>query len=91
MVKTFVGVSDLIGERQDSEQPRWTHRRSGATSRLLFPEVLDELVPAEPSVRVVDAFVEGYFTRNQFDYDPDTDTYRCPAAETLTCGRTPRR
>lgn len=29
-----------------------------------------------------------YFTRSQFDYDLHTDTYRCPAGQILTCGRT---
>ena len=29
-----------------------------------------------------------YFTRSQFDYHPETDTYRCPAGQALSCGRT---
>ncbi len=43
-----------------------------------------------PAPRVVNPKGD-YFTRDRFAYDPDTDTYRCPAGARLTRSRTDRK
>lgn len=48
------------------------------------------ITPVAPAPRVVNPRGD-YFTRERFDYDPATDTYRCPAGEVLTPGRTDRK
>lgn len=41
-----------------------------------------------PRPEIVNPKGQDYFTREQFEYDPPTDTYRCPAGQTLACRRT---
>ena len=43
-----------------------------------------------PRPEIVNPKGQDYFTRGQFEYDPPTDTYRCPAGQTLACRRTSR-
>lgn len=45
------------------------------------------ITPVAPAPRVVNPRGD-YFTRERFDYDPHSDSYRCPAGEVLTRGRT---
>ena len=45
------------------------------------------ITPVAPAPRVVNPRGD-YFTRDRFAYDSATDTYRCPAGEVLTRGRT---
>jgi len=48
------------------------------------------ITPVAPAPRVVNPKGD-YFTRDRFAYDPDTDTYRCPAGARLTRSRTDRK
>jgi transposase len=46
------------------------------------------ITPIVPRPAIVNTKVAGYYTREQFDYDAETDTYRCPAGQLLHCRRT---
>lgn len=48
------------------------------------------ILPIGPRPEVVNAKVKDAFTREQFTYEATTDTYRCPAGQTLPRGRTSR-
>lgn len=42
------------------------------------------MTPIVPTTRTSLARAQGRFDKNDFVYQPDTDSYRCPAGETLT-------
>ena len=46
------------------------------------------ITPIAPRPEIVNPRVKGAYTREQFTYDADTDSYRCPAGQTLSCRRT---
>jgi len=54
------------------------------SQRTLFPTTLDELIPQDHVCRVIEAFVGRLdMGRTEFVYDEKSDTFRCPAGQTL--------
>lgn len=50
----------------------------------------DGITAIVPRAETVNTEGEQYFSRDRFSYDADSDTWRCPAGETLTCRETSR-
>lgn len=48
------------------------------------------ITPIVPRPEIVNPKAAGCYTREQFTYDAETDTYRCPAGQILHCRRTSR-
>jgi transposase len=46
------------------------------------------ITPIVPRPEIVNPKAAGCYTREQFTYDAETDTYHCPAGQTLHCRRT---
>lgn len=49
------------------------------------------ITPVVPTQKVVNPEGKEFFTRAEFAYDPETDSYRCPAGETLRRIRTDKQ
>jgi len=50
----------------------------------------DGITPIVPRAETVNPKGKQYFSRDQFSYDPESDSWRCPAGETLSLYKTSR-
>jgi transposase len=50
----------------------------------------DGITPIVPRAETVNPKGRQYFSRDQFSYDPESDSWRCPAGETLSLYKTSR-
>src|SRR5208282_3668283 len=85
----LIAAFDLTNECNDERQllPMAQQARQALGVETLTVVAEAGITAIAPRPETVNPTGEQFFTRDAFAYDAAADAYRCPAGQTLTCGR----